>query len=41
MKTPSMNPIGYEDSTVSNMTGFQHADFLLIHGTGDGMYGLN
>ncbi|KAJ3071201.1 hypothetical protein HDU98_005683 [Podochytrium sp. JEL0797] len=35
MKTPLLNPKGYETSAVSNMTGFKNADFLLIHGTGD------
>ncbi|KAJ3242354.1 hypothetical protein HDU78_001415 [Chytriomyces hyalinus] len=35
MKTPLMNPKGYETSAVANMTGFKNADFLLIHGTGD------
>ncbi|KAI8613283.1 dipeptidyl peptidase IV N-terminal region-domain-containing protein [Chytriomyces sp. MP71] len=35
MKTPLMNPKGYETSAVSNMSGFKNADFLLVHGTGD------
>ncbi|KAG9292736.1 hypothetical protein G9A89_008324 [Geosiphon pyriformis] len=35
LKTPSLNPDGYRNSAVSNMTGFENANFLLIHGTGD------
>nr|CAG8529769.1 15075_t:CDS:10 [Entrophospora candida] len=35
MKTPELNPNGYELSAVTNMTGFDNAKFLLIHGTGD------
>ncbi|CAO3649934.1 unnamed protein product [Cunninghamella echinulata] len=35
MLTPSLNPEGYEKSAVNNMTGFEHADYLLVHGTGD------
>lgn len=35
MLTPSLNPEGYEKSAVNNMTGFENADYLLIHGTGD------
>ncbi|KAI8062619.1 dipeptidyl peptidase IV N-terminal region-domain-containing protein [Gongronella butleri] len=35
MLTPDMNPDGYAHSAVSNMTGFHHADYLLVHGTGD------
>ncbi|KAJ3348478.1 hypothetical protein HDU83_001300 [Entophlyctis luteolus] len=35
MKTPLMNPKGYETSAISDMTGFKNSEFLLIHGTGD------
>ncbi|KAK9686184.1 Dipeptidyl peptidase 4 [Basidiobolus ranarum] len=35
MSTPQDNPEGYEASKIRNMTGFHHADYLLIHGTGD------
>lgn len=35
MMTPQLNPDGYASSAVSNMTGFDNAKFLLIHGTGD------
>lgn len=35
MLTPKMNPIGYTNSAVNNMTGFSNSKFLLIHGTGD------
>ena len=35
MKTPQMNPEGYQSSSVSKMDGFQHAKFLLAHGTAD------
>ncbi|KAI8883468.1 hypothetical protein K501DRAFT_333362 [Backusella circina FSU 941] len=35
MLTPEMNPHGYETSAINNMTGFHHAKYLLIHGTGD------
>lgn len=36
MNTPTVNLVGYEQTSVSNMTGFEHSDFLLVHGTGDG-----
>lgn len=36
MKTPAQNPNGYEHSAITNMTGFDNAKFLLVHGTGDG-----
>jgi dipeptidyl aminopeptidase len=36
MKTPAQNPNGYEYSAITNMTGFENAKFLLVHGTGDG-----
>lgn len=35
MKTPVLNPEGYESSSVNNMTGFNNAKYLLAHGTGD------
>ncbi|SAM07893.1 hypothetical protein [Absidia glauca] len=35
MRTPAMNTDGYQQSAVNNMTGFEHANYLLIHGTGD------
>lgn len=35
MKTPKLNPVGYENSAVNNMTGFENAKYLLAHGTGD------
>ncbi|CAB5379362.1 unnamed protein product [Rhizophagus irregularis] len=35
MKTPAQNPNGYEHSAITNMTGFDNAKFLLVHGTGD------
>lgn len=35
MGTPAENPIGYAQSGVNNVTGFESADFLLAAGTGD------
>ncbi|KAF9432501.1 hypothetical protein BGZ76_010697 [Entomortierella beljakovae] len=35
MNLPTANWLGYETTAVSNMTGFENQDFLLIHGTGD------
>ncbi|CAI2164023.1 5806_t:CDS:10 [Funneliformis geosporum] len=35
MKTPAQNQKGYEYSAITNMTGFEHAKFLVVHGTGD------
>ncbi|KAG1043078.1 hypothetical protein G6F43_011751 [Rhizopus delemar] len=35
MKTPELNPDGYVNSAVNNMTGFRDSKFLLVHGTGD------
>lgn len=35
MMTPKLNPVGYENSAVNNMTGFRNAKYLLAHGTGD------
>lgn len=36
MNLPTTNLKGYETTAVSNMTGFENTDFLLVHGTGDG-----
>jgi len=36
MRTPAQNPKGYDYSAITNMTGFEHAKFLVVHGTGDG-----
>ncbi|KAF9362944.1 hypothetical protein BGX34_005222 [Mortierella sp. NVP85] len=35
MNLPSVNLAGYEATAVSNMTGFNNLDYLLVHGTGD------
>lgn len=35
MKTPALNPKGYDKSAVVKMDGFKRSKFLLIHGTGD------
>ena len=35
MGTPAENPVGYAQSGVNNVTGFESADFLLAAGTGD------
>lgn len=35
MKTPELNPFGYNISAVQNMTGFGNVNFLLAHGTAD------
>jgi dipeptidyl aminopeptidase len=35
MLTPQLNPDGYQQSAVNNMTGFNHTNYLLVHGTGD------
>ncbi|KAI8084550.1 dipeptidyl peptidase IV N-terminal region-domain-containing protein [Halteromyces radiatus] len=35
MSTPKLNPQGYVNSAVNNMTGFANAKFLLVHGTAD------
>ncbi|KAJ1654939.1 Dipeptidyl peptidase 4 [Dispira simplex] len=35
MKTPKVNPKGYNVTGVNKMEGFKKAKFLLIHGTGD------
>ena len=35
MRTPQENEGGYFNSSITNVTGFNHADFLLAHGSGD------
>lgn len=35
MLTPQLNAEGYAKSAVSNMTGFNNTQYLLVHGTGD------
>jgi len=35
MGMPKENEAGYLNSSISNVTGFNHADFLLAHGSGD------
>ena len=35
MNLPSLNPGGYVNASISNMTGFDSIDFLLAHGSGD------
>ncbi|KAF9183212.1 hypothetical protein BGZ51_004173 [Haplosporangium sp. Z 767] len=35
MNLPTTNLEGYEATAVTNMTGFNNADYLLVHGTGD------
>lgn len=35
MSTPEDNPIGYHDAAINNVTSFNHADYLLAHGSGD------
>ncbi|KAI8919633.1 dipeptidyl peptidase IV N-terminal region-domain-containing protein [Entophlyctis helioformis] len=35
MKTPALNPEGYATSAVVDMTGFNNAKYLLVHGTAD------
>ncbi|RKP22213.1 Alpha/Beta hydrolase protein, partial [Syncephalis pseudoplumigaleata] len=35
MLTPQENPDGYEDTGIRDPDGFRHANYLLIHGTGD------
>jgi dipeptidyl aminopeptidase len=35
MLTPEMNADGYTQSAINNMTGFNNAQYLLVHGTGD------
>ena len=35
MNLPSVNPGGYVNASISNVTGFHHVDFLLAHRSGD------
>ncbi|TFK34032.1 dipeptidyl peptidase IV N-terminal region-domain-containing protein [Crucibulum laeve] len=35
MNLPLLNPSGYINASISNVTGFHHTDFLLAHGSGD------
>jgi len=35
MGTLEANKAGYDKTAVSNMEGFKHADYLLLHGSGD------
>ena len=35
MNLPAANPGGYVTASISNVTGFHRADFLLMHGSGD------
>ncbi|KAI1306255.1 hypothetical protein EDD11_004841 [Mortierella claussenii] len=35
MNLPTTNYEGYESTAVSNMTGFNNSEYLLVHGTGD------
>lgn len=35
MNTPDVNPGGYVNASISNVTGFHGVDFLLAHGSGD------
>jgi len=35
MNLPSLNPGGYVNASISNVTGFDNIDFLLAHGSGD------
>ncbi|KAH8104292.1 dipeptidyl aminopeptidase [Phellopilus nigrolimitatus] len=35
MSTPLHNPSGYDNASISNVTGFYDANFLLAHGSGD------
>ncbi|KAM5541328.1 hypothetical protein V8D89_004882 [Ganoderma adspersum] len=35
MNLPAVNPGGYVTASISNVTGFHRADFLLMHGSGD------
>jgi dipeptidyl aminopeptidase B len=35
MNLPSLNPGGYVNASISNVTGFKDVDFLLAHGSGD------
>ncbi|KAF8159267.1 dipeptidyl aminopeptidase [Crassisporium funariophilum] len=35
MNLPDLNPGGYVNASISNVTGFRDVDFLLAHGSGD------
>ncbi|KAF8335110.1 dipeptidyl aminopeptidase [Amanita rubescens] len=35
MDLPDLNPGGYVNASISNVTGFKNVDFLLAHGSGD------
>ena len=35
MNLPQLNPDGYVNASISNVTGFQNIDFLLAHGSAD------
>ncbi|KAG5641959.1 hypothetical protein DXG03_003851 [Asterophora parasitica] len=35
MNTPQLNPGGYINASISNVTGFHSVDYLLAHGSGD------
>ena len=35
MNLPSLNPGGYVNASISDVTGFDNIDFLLAHGSGD------
>lgn len=35
MNLPTLNPSGYINASISNVTGFRNVDFLLAHGSGD------
>ena len=35
LKTPQMNALGYQNSSIQSVEAFKNAQFLLIHGTGD------
>lgn len=35
MNLPALNPGGYVNASISNVTGFHKVDYLLAHGSGD------
>jgi dipeptidyl aminopeptidase len=35
MNLPALNPGGYVNASISNVTGFGKVDYLLAHGSGD------
>ena len=35
MNLPDINPGGYVNASISNVTGFHNVDYLLAHGSGD------